>query len=372
MSARSLASLTLLASLLGCSTASRSDGSSVPSADKPSSPADARGPLEYEAWLAEVPSDTTRGGHALLWYDAELFAAPEPTALRSRRLEPAERYVTMTNRFPVAVVQEIGDFVEVRSLGDIEQSTHCGFEGAAGGYAAISGRPRGPTFGGYDLRMFVRRQDMVPVLGSQYADSNEDGSSVLLAAGTPIEPHGRSLGVRIGRLWFPIYTQPADLKFSYDAAPVSSAEGGLPDRCDDSATGRLLGEEVSLADVAGRWVLPCSIEQRDDDPGLRVILQDRCARLEVAVSEDPRPTHGSGGGGMLHADEANVETWTLPQGVKALWRDGTPAGTKRTTQTTRVPPEVVGTLSCWSFGDDFDLCHESGDVQHEPAQSPPL
>lgn len=246
--------------------------------------------------------------------------------------------MTLKERFPVAVVRDVGEFVEVRTLSSREQVAHCGFVGADTGISGAWSPPGSPTLGGYDQRLFVRRQDMVPVLASQYADSTEDGSAVLLAAGTPVEPRVRSLGVRIGSRWFPTYTPPRDLRLSYDPEPIPEPEAGLRDQCDESAAGRLLGEEVSLEKVTRGWVHRCSIEQRDDDAGLRVILQDDCVRLEVAVDEDPRPKQGSGGGGTLDMGRGDVDTWTLPKDAKAFWRDGTPAGTKRTAQITTVAP----------------------------------
>lgn len=366
------ASLVLLAA--GCSTTAQTVRHAPPSS--PAASGVRPEPLQrktdwYEKLLAEVPSDDTLSGYALLWYDAELFATPDPAANLSRRAEAAERYTSMKDRFPVAIVRDGGTFLEVRNLGLRDRGEHCGFESSQPAYSAMLGEFPGLTFSGYDLRMFVRRRDIVPVLGAQYADSNEDGSSILLAAGTPVEPNQEALGVRVRSRWFPIYTVPVDLDLSYELAAIPEPEGGLYDRCDESAKGRLLGQRVSVGDVSGSWTPRCSIEESDDGEQLRVILQDRCARLEMMLDEDPRPRAGAGGLGTIGSRPSDIEHWTVQAGTAVFWRDGTLAGTKRTTETTAARPEVVGALSCWSLGADLQLCHKADQVEYSPGEAGP-
>ncbi|MEM6290561.1 MAG: hypothetical protein AAGA54_04820 [Myxococcota bacterium] len=300
----------------------------------------------------EVPRDDLRGS-ALVWFDAPLFASVDAERPIGRRGKVVPRYSDRSAHFPVEVARDHGDVVEVHNLGARTRGQHCGWSGRDA--------DKGLTVAGYDLTMFVRKADLVPVFVANYADSHEDGSVLMVAPGTPVEPGPQSLAVGVGSSTLRVYSEPSDLGLSYEVEPLEYPSSGLPDNCSTDVPARLLGQAFNLESLPYDMQWRCRIDEGDVPDTLRVVFHDPCVHVEVIVDENPRTTGGAGGIGM--AGSGPKTRWTIEAGAPALWRDGSVAGEKRVRQTTTTPPKRVQGRLCWSLGDDFELCHAEADVR---------
>ncbi len=310
-------------------------------------------------WTRRLRNEVPRNGlsgSALVWYDAPLFAAPDATQPVARRGEPVRRYAKGSGHFPVTIATDHGELVEVHNLDARSRRDHCGWFGE---------EPReGLSLAGYELTFFVRKDDLAPVLASIYADSHEDGSVLMVAPGTPVQPGSQSLSVEVGSATVPVYSEPADLALSYVVEDIPSPPEGLPDNCDTDTPARLLGRAFNLDALPWDMTWRCRVDEGDVPGTMRVVLHDRCVHVEAIVEQNPHTQGGGGGLGMRGSAPAEME-WTIDAGADAFWRDGTRAGRKRTTQTTTTEPAPTDGRLCWSFGHDFELCHDAADVRAE-------
>jgi hypothetical protein len=133
------------------------------------------------------------------------------------------------------------------------------------------------------LRLFVKRDDLAPVLTRPYADTNSDGTGVRLSPGVPVVPTASGLyavSLRGDRLRFPI--PHASVGYIYTRGKVSEPERpktGLV-RIERMSALKLGGDPV---EIRTPWLVP-----RPDKPAPShlVKLTERCFELTVSVSSD--------------------------------------------------------------------------------------
>jgi len=319
----------------------------------------------YKRLRARVPSTEPLAGFALAWGNASIYRAPKDGAVVGRLVDFAddERYDTATRQFVVRITKDHGRFVEVTNVPDHGRKDHCGAD-ATGDISR------------YDLRFFLHEDDLVPVLPHQYADSHEDGSVVFLAAGTPVIPTALGNGVMVGGIWIPMYSEGKDLELSYSPDPLVDDEGVRPSwsPLQTSIESSLLGRGIRLGQLPEalreHWYVDA------DEQGTRLVLGDRCRRVEVVIdTDDPRRPVAQGGGaggigiGGLGRPKKPTE-WIVAPGAPAYWPEGSQAGSLRHRWTTKTAPDEIGDRRCWQSSGDLRLCHDAASITVVPGDQP--
>ena len=246
-------------------------------------------------------------GFVVLGPYAPLHVRPSAEA-PSFALEPdvADAYAAF------AVMGTEGDWIRIRNLGAEEAAKHC-----VGGWKALED---------FALDFWVRTSDLQRVTVRTVVDDFGDGTSAMLAAGTPVKENGAiwtALGPgasaqvplrveTVGRFYRPgaLY-DPGDVLSSMAREAPLEIGGHAID------TKVLLGKDA--IDVFGST-------RRDD--GTLVDVGTRCVQLEAllrgkspdpfAVMPAPDPTDPEGG-------EAG-EGMEFPAGTKVFWYEGDDAG----------------------------------------------
>ncbi|MBX3162792.1 MAG: hypothetical protein KF773_42915 [Deltaproteobacteria bacterium] len=118
---------------------------------------------------ADAPASEPLRGYVLVWHDATLYADASDTAphVRVAATLPARR---AGHAFPMRVVSAGGAFVEVEPSGDV----HCTWSRIA------------TTDDIGQLRLFVRRSDLAPVVTRAHAKKFADGTAIQLRPGVPV------------------------------------------------------------------------------------------------------------------------------------------------------------------------------------------
>jgi hypothetical protein len=231
-----------------------------------------------------APEATPLRGHVLVWHDAKLFAAPDESA-RSIQLATfeASRAARVGHVVPMRVVSSAkGGFVEVELAGDED----CTWS-----------RTVVPD----DLarvRLFVRRADLAPVLVKPFAKSFDDGTSIELAAGTPVVP--TEAGTAIASLHgdeLEVDVPAASIGYAYTPGKLkANLSGGQTVAIAAAAKGMLGDRTLSLTAWKG-----APVERR----GAKTIvaLEGRCTLAHVSIATnaltetDDESTFEIGGGG---------------------------------------------------------------------------
>ncbi len=202
-------------------------------------------------------------GTVLVWHDAKLYAEPNETA---RTLQLATFEAARTERvghvMALQVVSAKGPFVEVELAGD-EDCTNSRVV-VADDIARV--------------RMFVRRADIAPVLVKPFAKTFPDGTSISLAAGTPV--------VATDAGTFVVSLRGAELELDVPAASVGHAY--TPAKAGNAVmSGQTLAiAAATKATLGGRSLAltawkAAPVEKRGDSAV--VALEDRCVTAHVVV-----------------------------------------------------------------------------------------
>jgi hypothetical protein len=159
-----------------------------------------------------APAAAALRGHVLVWHDAKLFAAPDDNA---RSLALATFEVARTERVghavPMRVVSTKGAFVEVELAGD--QDCTWSRTVVADDLARV--------------RLFVRRADLAPVLVKPFRQTFDDGSSIELAAGTPVLPTDQATAiVSLHGDEVEVDVPAASIGYAYTPAPLKASFTG--------------------------------------------------------------------------------------------------------------------------------------------------
>jgi len=303
---------------------------------------------ELARLMSEVKK-ATLSGFALMWADATVYSAARADAAVGAVSESGalDRFGAHTG--VVEIVADHGEFVEVSGLTERKARSHCGGSPVA-------------AFDQYDLTFFLRREDLAPVLATEYADSHDDGSAIVLAPGTPVTPSPSGVGVYVGRYFVQTYLDSSDVARSYQPAAVgerTEAWTGPRQPVHGLTETSLLGRQTKLGrlpeELLRRWTL------EDDDGQLRIVLADRCVRIEMLLDQEPKPG-GMGGHGRALGRSKTIRVWRIPSGTEAFWPDGNRAGTLREGLRRTSEPTTVGGRRCWSVGPSAELCHDPATI----------
>jgi len=171
------------------------------------------------------------------------------------------------------------------------------------------------------LRLFVKRQDLAPVLTKPYSASYSDGTGVRIAAGMPVLPtrSGRYVVAPRGdKLGLPIPHASVGYVFSAAKVPEPERLAGAVVRVDRSTTVKLGGEPF---EVRGAWLAPKPARPADVQ---LLRWSARCIELTVAVAATaPRPATA---GPQHRAYDAVMPTLKAPQQLLAGTPLKTPGG----------------------------------------------
>lgn len=286
------------------------------------------------------PTEPTGGAgpraYAVVWAGAPFHVAPDANAATvplmppSRAREPWARDTFIAFR----VVGEAGGWTTVETLGG-DGEAHCTAER--------------PFLSPFHLRLHVPSRSLVPVTVREVTQTFDDGTSVRLARGVPLESVDRRqlYRARLGQLSTVVRLDRRDVGTRYlpsdlpRAAPVQgrlsmdALRAGAPIL---GRTGRVHSTETS-GDVA--------VHARERRGGEEIVeLRPRCARLSVRV-----PAHvvsePMGAIGGIVPGPSDAPPYVEP-GTRIFWRDGRDAGiiTRRVTAGDEVG--AAGDLRCFA------------------------
>jgi hypothetical protein len=291
-------------------------------------------------------------GYAYVWTNAEWFAKPGGKSVgRIADFADDQRFETHTARMPVRIVAEHGELVEVST--GVGRDDHC------------DSSPR--ELVAYELRAFVRKRDLVPVLAKSYSVGYADGTGLTLSAGVVVRPTEDGIVVDRG-VELPLEVRDDDIALSYAKTktrdPGEGAGGWLADEAEVKLDGR------PLANAGARLSLFYEIVARDDGPdGSLVQLAARCVTMRVLAAPTDVKHGGATGLGSIGTGSgtAGVLGGTLPRRWRvratapAYWPDGTKAGRTVRTITSAMAPLQLGERLCFPAA-GLTLCHDAADV----------
>lgn len=217
----------------------------------------------------DIPGlDSTKlHGDALVWEDAAFYFEPWEGGTAVRFTSISRRQVEVGRAIPVRIVDaSLRGFVEVAIL----RRSDCTWR-------RLDADPRLDA-----VRLFVKREDLAPVLAKPYAVQHSDGTKVKLAPGLPVvpTPSGRyAIGVLGDRLRLAI--PHASVGYLYKGATVEPPPPSAKLVRVDRNTIARIGEQAFT--VRGNWLAPPPTQKSDP---ARVSYATRCLEL---VAQVPMP-----------------------------------------------------------------------------------
>ncbi len=303
-----------------------------------------------ESPLAGVTAELAKrpvAGFAYVWDNAEWYTdARGATIGRLADFADDERFTTRTGRTPVRIVTEAGDRVEFRTLGGRDE-LHCD---AAG---------HDDELRDYELRAFVRKRDLVPVLPKSYSVGYADGTGVTVSAGSVVRPVAANEWVVDRGVELPVELELDDVALSYARVKPQTTRGHDTGWIAESATVRLDGHRLAQGSELAGFAL---VSRNDSNTGALVQLTNRCVSMRVLVPPDA--VRAGGGGGMGTIGNRSQHTWTIRADAKAYWQDGHEAGRTVRARTTTDRPLIADGRMCFTVR-AFTICHDPGDVTEE-------
>lgn len=299
-------------------------------------------PLEgVTAKLAKRPL----AGFAYVWHNAPWFAdARSGEVGRVAEFADDERFTTRSGRVPVQIVADAGDRVEVRTIAG-RSDLHCDSDD-------------GGALGHYDLRAFVRKRDLVPVLAKSYAVGYADGTGVTVSAGEVVRPVEDGWMVDSG-IELPVDLQDDDVALSFLRVSPQTTRGRDTGWIEETATIRLDGHRLAEGRDAASFAL---VSRNDANDGALVQLTNRCISMRVLVPKNAVRQGGGSGTGMLGS--RSRREWTIRAEARAYWKDGRDAGRTTRTRTTTDEPQTIDGRQCFTLG-LLPICHDAQDVVEE-------
>ncbi len=327
-------------------------------------PVAAAGPTPLQVMTrALVDAGIPQTGLALLWHDAAIYASAGasdsvgqledfPEALRG---DPHDGVL------PVRILAVHGERLEVEPLGPA--ASHCGARSWVG-------------FDRYELRMFVRALDLVPVVARELAMGYPDGSAVTLGAGVVLRPVEAGVVARVGSLTLRLELRKGEAGLAYAAPGLALPAGRGPSwelpQLAPHAHLTLDDRRVYVEELPERLQAVQRI-QPDEALGVsRVHVEDACVALDM-VADAPVPTiERRGVGGVLGGGSSKRVTFTrVREGAPAYWKGGAPAGRVRTSYRTVQALRADGKRRCLSVAGGLSLCHDAADLSEETDEVSP-
>jgi hypothetical protein len=204
-------------------------------------------------------------GDALVWEDATFYLEPWDGGAQVRFQTPSRgRRDDVGRTIPVRIVSSTRTFVEVEPAAAL---------GCASRRVEVDPRVEA-------LRLFVKRDDLAPVLTKPYSVTHPDGTGVRLAAGVPVWPTPSGLylvSVRGDKLRLPI--PHAAVGYLFASARIAEPERltGPLVQVDRMTSVRLGGDPL---EVRARWLAPKPAKQAETQ---LLRWSARCIDLTVAV-----------------------------------------------------------------------------------------
>jgi hypothetical protein len=321
------------------------------------------------------------GEFVLVRRDAYLYAAPDRAAERARDPLAREYASRLGPGWPFRFVREHGEFVEVAPLGS-NASDHC--------YPSANGLL------GLDVRLFVERRALVPVVRALVTRSFDDGSGFTLASGVALVSRGRDrYDAEIGGATMRVELRADEVDWRYglsDAPGALDSIAGLlapGDRLDFSG-GTFVAEAADRRAAASR-VIDFSAEETTasarSEPArsafavaiegqgsrVRATVQGRCAEVvgfmrstDVTTERPPRPV----------SDLGSRRGTPLRAGAVVYWPNGERAGTAAPDAVLDGRGRSNGERTCFdqplrrSSGANDDgsltLCVDAGSILRQP------
>jgi hypothetical protein len=224
-------------------------------------------PVRADEPALDIPGldSTELRGDALVWEDATLYFEPWDGGVSMRFSSIARRFTEVGRAIPVRIVDaSMRRFVEIALPGRSDCT-----------WRRLDADQRLGA-----VRLFVKREDLAPVLVKPFAVQHTDGTKVKLAPGLPIVPTSSGLyaiGVLGDRLRLGI--PHASVGYLYKGGGV--AEPGPPPaklvRIDRNALARL-GDHAFT--VRANWLAPVPVQKTDP---ARVPYATRCLELIAQV-----------------------------------------------------------------------------------------
>lgn len=237
-----------------------------------------------------------------------------------------------------------------------------------------------PGLRGLDVdapRFHLPATAVAPVLARESETRFDDGTWVRVRAGAAIVLDGPQGIVDTGGLRLHAKIDPLDVGNAF-APAVADAPESTPDSLVRGATIRYgthrladPGERLHRDALGRPYVLARSRAGDDELVDLVAGCASVRARVELAALGDdddlapPRPSTMS----SLYASPLS-ETWTVPAGVSASWRNGVPAGKLVVEQHWTSAPKIRKRMRCFATGDTsssfepVELCFAAKDVEH--------
>ncbi|HEY5936848.1 MAG TPA: hypothetical protein VIU61_19500 [Kofleriaceae bacterium] len=203
-------------------------------------------------------------GDALVWEDAAFYFEPWDGGTALRFTTISRRTTEVGRAVPVRIVDaSMRGFVEIAML----RRSDCTWR-------RLDADARLDA-----VRLFVKREDLAPVLAKPYSVQHTDGTKVKLAPGLPVVPTASghyAIGVLGDRLRLAI--PHASVGYLYKGATVEvAAPGAKLVRVDRNTIARL-GEQSFT--VRGNWLAPPPVQKSDP---ARVSYATRCLELVAQV-----------------------------------------------------------------------------------------
>jgi hypothetical protein len=251
-----------------------------------------------------APAREQLTGRVLVWADAQFFLNPsDKTGLKLARLSGPRRN-HIAEAVPMRVVSTSGKLVEVETLEFDEGEND---EGDCAWFDLKPGRDLGP------VRLFVRRDDLAPVLTAPFETRFPDGTSIRVARGMPVVP------LSDGRYQIALRKMP--IAVALPSSSVGHAYRAAPEWISHQHTWSLTtGAPVTLGDDAyatpNKAAYPfraAAVERRGE---LALFpLYSRCAEAIVAVPDrfvTPGKEGGSGDLGGWGFGTIGGPDWFVP------------------------------------------------------------
>lgn len=313
-------------------------------------------------------------GYVVLEQGTSMFRRPSPEApflaLHAGDGNTVQRYAAFE------VLGNEGAWVQVRTLGPEDATAHC----------TMGWRTADP----FDVRFWVRRSDLVPVTRHSVLARDARDSSVMLAAGTPLESASAEDGSpthRLPELGIRVDVAKTSIAKTYRPGPVFGVRAPIAGRPLDALPLRFGSDDVDRrglplttetpprvavfatqtkeSDTFISTGSPCA-ELRVRDPGAQGWLRDAAP---TADDLPPRWTTAPSPGGEGQRAKA---------GTALFWPDMESAGSLRVDHVFFGIPTKKSDKRCFEIGVGWSrLCVRADDLQpatakeHEPPPPPP-